>query len=460
MSRLAPRSTPRVGSFRSRILGLAREPAGDDDLLLVAAGERGDPVARATELDPQPVDVAREPSPLEPSRRRPARVRGRWSAARSSRGSRATRTATRRAARGARRRCRRGPRAAGESTSAVRPSDRGARDPSRPPPAARAGIRPGPWPSSPASPTISPARSSKSIAAPSGAAARPRRASTTSLGAARSGCGVRRCPVRCSAPVISRTSSRCRRLAAASRRDRLAGAHHGDAVADLLDLVHPVRDEDRARALLAQVGARSRTAGRASRRRAPTSPRRGSGSAGSPHERPRDAARLPVAQGQLPRPAGSRSGADRRELAERRRGALDPLLLRHGMPVQQASIPSQSVVEDRAGGDDEHLLEDRDDPDGRAPPAASGWPRRRDRRPRSSRVGAVDPREHLHERALARPVLAHDRVHLAHKEIEGAGGAAPASGRTPWRGRPSGARTSRPCRRHRAVGGCSRGSSR
>ena len=38
-------------------------------------------------------------------------------------------------------------------------------------------------------------------------------------------------------------------LAPGARRDGLAGPHHRDPVADLLDLVHPVRDEDRARPL-------------------------------------------------------------------------------------------------------------------------------------------------------------------------------------------------------------------
>ncbi len=63
-----------------------------------------------------------------------------------------------------------------------------------------------PWPSSPASPTISPACSSKSISAPPGRSRTPEARSTTSAERGRS---ARACPVsvRCSAPVISRTSS-------------------------------------------------------------------------------------------------------------------------------------------------------------------------------------------------------------------------------------------------------------
>ena len=55
ISALAPTSMPRVGSSRMRILRLGQQPAADQHLLLVAAGEVLDRLVHARRLDPQRV---------------------------------------------------------------------------------------------------------------------------------------------------------------------------------------------------------------------------------------------------------------------------------------------------------------------------------------------------------------------------------------------------------------------
>ena len=92
---------------------LRREPARDHDLLLVAAGERRDAVARRAVADLQQVDVLAE-APAAVALRDDAgrRVACGWSAARSCRGSRAARRCPRSCGRAARRRCRGGRRRA------------------------------------------------------------------------------------------------------------------------------------------------------------------------------------------------------------------------------------------------------------------------------------------------------------------------------------------------------------
>ena len=56
-STLAPMSMPRVGSSRIRTSRLGRQPLGEDDLLLVAAGERLDLLVDAGHPDVEPLRV-------------------------------------------------------------------------------------------------------------------------------------------------------------------------------------------------------------------------------------------------------------------------------------------------------------------------------------------------------------------------------------------------------------------
>ena len=57
ISVLVPMSMPRVGSSRISRSGLRHQPAGDDGLLLVAAGEVADQLLRRGDLDLQQLDV-------------------------------------------------------------------------------------------------------------------------------------------------------------------------------------------------------------------------------------------------------------------------------------------------------------------------------------------------------------------------------------------------------------------
>ena len=141
------------------------------------------------------------------------------------------------------------------------------------------------------------------VQADAGGAARPSRRPTPAR---------RRCASRTGAPrpghqldELARGGARRARSVATD----CARAQHGDAVGDLLDLVHAVRDEDHARARAAQRARGRRTGARASRRRAPRSPRRGSGSSGRARAPARCTHACRIAERQRPPPAASRSRA-------------------------------------------------------------------------------------------------------------------------------------------------------
>ena len=188
--------------------------------------------------------------------------------------------------------------------------------------------------------------------------------------------------VRCSAPVISRTSSAASTSPRVARRDRLARAHHRDAVADLLDLVHPVRDEDRARSLAREP---------ADDREQPVArrdvERRGRlvehEDLRPPDQRARDAARLPVAErelldgaarGRSRRPsarAASRTRARGARPARRRRDGAGRCRARRCRGSSAAARPAPPGRRRRSRG--------------RAPPAVTGRRRASGRPPRSSR---------------------------------------------------------------------------
>ena len=205
------------------------------------------------------------------------------------------------------------------------------------------------------------------------------------------------------------------RAVALERRHRLAAAHHSAAIADLGDLVHPVRDEH------------DRGAGcdpLAHEREEPVARGDIQGRGGLvenqdlrvAHQPPGQAAGLSIAQRQ--RPDGH---------VERRRGAQQRLQdLSRTLPsrdggnacAEQPVGAHPDVVEHRPRLDDEHLLEHGCHAGGR------GAPRRRDAleplaadldRPG---VRAVDAGEDLHQRRLARSVLSDDAVHLAAAYLE------------------------------------------
>ena len=90
--------------------------------------------------------------------------------------------------------------------------------------------------------------------------------------------------------------------------------------------------------------------------------------------------------------------------------------LRPALPPQPVGA-GPHVVEHRARPDDEHLLEDRDHARGDGVGRRGGCARSA-REPDDAGVRPVDARQDLDERALAGAVLADDRVHLAGPEVE------------------------------------------
>ena len=154
---------------------------------------------------------------------------------------------------------------------------------------------------------------------------------------------------------MRRTSSwaevSARSTVATDRPDR----RHGDAVGDLLDLVHAVRDEDDRSGV--RRARRPRTAGRAWRRPAPTWTRRGSGSGGS-----RTSARaIPHTCRMLSgsdSTGASRGGASPVSSASRCGPlALDVL----GDAAAEQAVDAHPDVRHRLRADDEDLLEDGHD---------------------------------------------------------------------------------------------------
>ena len=356
-------------------LRVGRQPARHDDLLLVAARQRGDRVLGIAEHDPQPVDVLRQPRARARVRQQPSRrvalqrrdaevlARPTW-----------TRTATRRGARAGRRRRprrRRSERRKRVLTVALEPGE--------PDELARA--------------QLEPRDGEHDLARPGDAAASP-----ASRGEV-VGCRSSAARARQRSPI-----------AALERRHGLARPHHRAAVADLGDLVHPVRDEDHRGAGRRRARAGARTGGRAWRRPAPRSPRRGSGCAGrAPGARARQHACRSLSDSRSAgRRAAARPPAARR--APRSRAGVAPprRQLRRNTPsepiqtfssTERGSTTSTSwntvamPAAARAAATERHGL---------ARPAA-----------RAPGVGPVNAGEDLHERRLARPVLADDAVHLA-----------------------------------------------
>ena len=300
MSRLAPRSTPRVGSLSSRIRGLGGEPARDDDLLLVAAAERRDRVARAAEHDPQPLDVAREaaarstPAAGGRRRRRDRTSRQREVLADGERAEQRLVPALARHVGDAGARSGR----AGSRSSTARPSVSRTTRPAPPAPRKRVQERVLALALEPGEPDDLARVQLEVDPGPVGPQPYARRArSTTSLERGRSG---RACPVsvRCSAPVISRTSS----AAAASPRRRVAtvSPERITVTRSPISSTSSIRCE--MKIVLVPSSARRRTMANSRSRVATSSAEVASSrirTRGSPDEGPRDAARLPVAERQL-----------------------------------------------------------------------------------------------------------------------------------------------------------------
>ena len=196
-------------------------------------------------------------------------------------------------------------------------------------------------------------------------------------------------------------------LRALDRRDGPARPQHGDAVRDLLDLVHAVRDEDD-RSGVGREPAHDReqpvSRGDVQRRRGlveDQDPR-------FAHERARDPAHLPHAERQrLDRRVEGRSLAG--ELGEHGRCplALDVL---GDAAAEQAVDAHPDVLEHRLRADDEDLLEDGHDArvqrHARRPDAVEAPARDLHR----AAVRALHPRQDLDEGALARAVLTDDGV--------------------------------------------------
>ena len=194
-----------------------------------------------------------------------------------------------------------------------------------------------------------------------------------------------------------------------------AGSHDGDPVADLLDLVHAMGDEDHADAASREVahdreqavaGGDVECGGRLVEDE----------DLGVAHERADDPAGLAIRQREL------LDGHVQVDLAAEQ--LAEHLLRTHGLLARRhARAPravgtEPDVVEHRARLGDEDLLEDREDA------AALRFARRLDRRDELAveldlpGVRGVDAAEDLDQRRLAAAVLADERVHLAGPQLE------------------------------------------
>jgi hypothetical protein len=209
-----------------------------------------------------------------------------------------------------------------------------------------------------------------------------------------------------------------RDLPPGQRADRRARAQHGDPVRNLQDLVHPVRDEDHGAAARGSLGHELEqpvARGHVERRRRFIEHQH----VRIARQRAGDHARLALAERQRPG-----QGVKGRDAVEQRLGDLPgpaALLLGAQARQQHAVAAEPDVVQHRTRLDDEDFLENGGDP-------------RPQRRARGNQplhgapghlepagAGLMDARQYLHERALPRPVLAHDRVDLAPAQCERAG---------------------------------------
>ena len=358
MSRLAPMSTPRVGSLRSRTFGSVASQRAMTTFCWLPPRQRRDAVARSPERDPEAVDVvARAARRVAPRSDEPA---GGVAAERGKREVLADRHRLEERLGAALARhvgdSARPPRPASESRrpSAVargRPRPR-----TRRAPRARAGTHPGRVPRGRRG-RRAPRRAARSrSAAASGAAERQ------SPGGRRR----RRAASRRALPAFGEVlraghqphELRGGRLAAVERRDRVAGAHDGDAVADLLDLVHAVRDEDRRRALgreplAAIANSRSRVA--TSSAEVASSRIRTFGSRTS--ARAMQHACRSLKRELLDGPVETAAPRPRSSSSARAARASRFSAARHCVAAQPVGA-EPDVVEHRPRPDDEHLLED------------------------------------------------------------------------------------------------------
>jgi len=201
---------------------------------------------------------------------------------------------------------------------------------------------------------------------------------------------------------------------AAEAGDGLARAHDRDAVADLLELVHPVGNEDHADAVGGQPG---------DQREQPVTRdhvERGGRlvedqDARPAQQRPHDAAGLPVAEGEVFHGCGQ-VGRPVEEFLQRGLGQTPLLPGRDpGPPGVVGAEPD--VVQHRAGLGHQDLLEDGDDAvllGGLGVAQLDLGPGHLD----PARVGRVHPAQDLHQRALARAVLPDQGVDLARAQLE------------------------------------------
>ena len=202
-----------------------------------------------------------------------------------------------------------------------------------------------------------------------------------------------------------------RGIRAVDGRDGGSGPHHRDAIGDLEQPVHAVRDEDGAHASGAELpddveesvaGTEVECGGRLVEDQ----------QIGLAHERPGDAARLLIAERER-----GHGGVEVEVSAAQAEEDLprDPAPLPGGKREPEHAVDAEpDVLEHRLGGDDQHLLEHCRD-------GAVHGARRQFARPQVdlAGVGLLDEGEDLHQRALARAVLAQHGVHLAGAHREG-----------------------------------------
>ena len=189
--------------------------------------------------------------------------------------------------------------------------------------------------------------------------------------------------------------------------DCLSRPKYGDAVADLADLVHPVRDQDDAHALRARSFT-DRTGGSGCRSRAPMSPRRGS----APWDRA-------SATGRCSTPGGRSTARHRRRCRAAAVRVAPENLRRLLAPPGVRWRSSLSAPSHRLSSTD-LLSTPSTSWNTVSIPARSAWagvPGRTDgRRPRSPGVRPVHAAEDLDQRALPGTVLPDEGMHLTREQ--------------------------------------------